>query len=68
VAFGQLKKLASGEMVFTFPNYSLPFELYADASKLFQLGAVIMADLEEASLWPETAIQKNNARGRRSDY
>ena len=40
VAFETMKKIVSKETLLTYPNFTLPFEIYTDASKT-QLGAVI---------------------------
>ena len=40
-AFNEIKKVVSKEVTLNYPNFTLPFDIYLDASD-YQLGAVIM--------------------------
>jgi hypothetical protein len=49
-AFDAIKAAVSKDVLLSFPDYSLPFELYTDASD-YQMGAVLMQGTKTLAFW-----------------
>ena len=59
-AFKEMKAIITADAMNEFPNYSLPFEFYTDASD-FQLGAAIIQQAKPIAYYSKklTPAQKN---------
>jgi hypothetical protein len=49
-AFDEMRSILAAEMLLTYPNHNLPFEIYTDASD-YQMGAAIIQKGKIMAYW-----------------
>src|SRR5210317_1708453 len=56
IAFDNMKKIVARHVILSYPDFSKPFEIYTDASKV-QLGAVISQNIQPIAFYSRKLSQ-----------